>query len=215
MTHITLSDLDPLITSHSLLQHPFYRRWSTGSLTVQDLQVYAKEYYHFVRRIPAMVERVRDRASDTELRERIEMNRREEEDHVELWARFAKSLGIDRAELDAHCPSDATRQAVDRIAASVEGSFDAGVASLYALELELPAIAQTKMQGLTEFYGLSSADAQAYFEEHLAEEKHLAVWRSVAVEVEQGTEAASAALAGQHAVLDAVCVLRGIPCHCS
>ena len=46
-----------------------------------------------MKRIPGVVERVRDRAANKKLQAQINENVVEEQEHVELWKRFAKSLG--------------------------------------------------------------------------------------------------------------------------
>ena len=84
---------------------------------------------------------------------------------------------------------------------------------MYALEVELPKIAQTKMDGLKQWYGLESEDARIYFEEHLKEEKHINVWRQAALGAD-ALEAADASLTAQNTLLDAVCEERGLAMVC-
>lgn len=208
-----LSQFDSLIASRSLLKHPFYQKWSKGELTLKDMKVYAKEYFHLVERIPGMVASVRDRAKDRNLKTMIDRNVREEQHHVELWKRFAKSVGVTENELSEYQPSAIVRSAVQNLEQTCQGTFSEGVAAIYALELELPAIAKTKKEGLCDFYDLTSEDAQIYFDEHLNEEKHLDVWRSMPIEgdLEQATESS---LDAQNQVLDGVCKICGIEMDC-
>jgi pyrroloquinoline-quinone synthase len=172
--------------------------------------VYAKEYFHLVERIPGIVARVRDRVSDRKLAGRIDENMHEEQEHVELWKRFAKSLGISEQELMAHVPSQKVIDAVHSLEVVAEQGSDEGITCMYALEAELPKIAQSKKDGLCKFYGLTSEDAQIYFDEHLKEEKHLEVWRTFEVDEVKAEPAADTSLTAQHLVLDAVCDARGI-----
>lgn len=207
---INLSQFDSVIQSRSLLQHPFYLKWSKGELSLADLQVYAKEYFHLVEHIPGIVERVRDRVTDPALRARIERNIKEETEHVGLWRRFARSLGINESDLVTHVPSKKVQDAVKALEAVAEKSTDEGIAAIYALECELAKIAKTKKEGLTAFYNLTSEDAHIYFDEHLHEEEHLKVWRLFPVNEKTATTAVDTSLTSQHAVLDAVCEARGI-----
>ena len=210
----TLTSLHDLIATQSLLKHPFYQKWSKGELTKEDLAFYAKEYFHLVERIPGIVARVHERATDAQSRLKISGNIMEEQEHTKLWKRFARSLGISEKELLAHVPSMKTQQAIRSLEKTCEESFEAGVAAVYAIELELPKIAETKKQGLSDFYGLTSEDAQIYFDEHLKEEEHLQVWRSMPMEACDLTEAARTSMAAQNQVLDAVCEGRGISMDC-
>ncbi len=216
-----LSALDPVIAARSLLKHSFYQKWSKGELTLEDLRVYAKEYFHLVERIPGIVERVRDRVSpsgdlrrDRDLQNRIDENMREEQEHIELWKRFAKSLGISEGELVAYQPSSAAKEAVRSLEQLAEQGAEEGIVCMYALEAELPKIAQTKKDGLCNFYGLTSEDAQIYFDEHLKEEKHLELWRAMEVDQLPAFAAARTSLTAQNQLLDAVCTLRGISMEC-
>jgi pyrroloquinoline-quinone synthase len=209
----TLTALDALIASRSLLLHPFYVRWSKGELTLQELQIYAKEYYALVTRIPGIVAKVLEKAPAAK-KGAIAQNVLEETEHIELWERFAKSLEISKEELVTYQPSDDVMSAVRSLEEAAERSYEDGVVAIYALERELPAIAQTKKEGLLRYYGLSSPDAQAYFDEHLGEEKHLAVWRDVSVNDEQAFASAEVSMAAQNKVLDGVCHAAGIPLLC-
>jgi pyrroloquinoline-quinone synthase len=209
---IQLSSYDALIHSRSLLKHPFYVAWSKGELTLEDLRHYAKEYFYLVEHIPAIVARVRDQVTDPELRARVQQNVEEETEHVGLWKRFARSLGINESDLIAHQPSSKTVEAVANLERIAESTMDEGIAAVYALECELAQIAETKKQGLTEFYNLTSDDAHVYFDEHVLEERHLQVWRMFPVDERMADSAVATSLTSQHAVLDAVCEARGIAC---
>ncbi len=46
--------LDARIAKYDLLRHPFYKAWAAGELTREDLQEYAREYYHHVEAFPAI-----------------------------------------------------------------------------------------------------------------------------------------------------------------
>ena len=209
-----LSELTTLIASMSLLKHPFYQKWSKGELTLGDLKVYAKEYFHLVERIPGIVARVATRIRDQELQRRVRENMVEEAAHVELWKRFAKSLGISEAELLDHSASQKVQDAVRSMETLAELGMEQGIVSMYAMEAELPAIAVTKKDGLCRFYGLDSEDAQVYFNEHMKEEKHLAVWRAFEVDQYSAIAAAETSLTAQNQVLDAVCEACGISMAC-
>jgi pyrroloquinoline-quinone synthase len=209
------STLDAIVAARSLLQHPFYLRWSKGELTLDELRIYAKEYYHLVRAVPTIVASVcvRARVIHPAMVPAIERNVREEREHIVLWERFARSLGIAVEELRQHVPSASVREAVEALEAAADRTFEDGVAVMYSMEVELPKIARTKKEGLLRFYGLSSADAHAYFDEHLREEEHLQVWRSCSVASEQ-RETAHLSMEAQNRVLDGVCAAAGIAMQC-
>lgn len=212
----TLKQFDDLIASQSLLKHPFYVKWSAGELTTDDMKAYAKEYFHLAKRVPAIVERVRDRAIERrpDMVDVIEHNLEDETMHIELWKRFAMSLGISETELLEYKPSAKVQKAVEGLVKGAEGTFEEGVATMYALERELPEISQTKKDGLCKFYGLTSEDAHIYFDEHLKEAKHINVWLNVDVSEKEAEASVRRSLANQNQVLDAVCDVAGIEIEC-
>ena len=46
--------LDTRISKYDLLCHPFYKAWSEGKLTREDLREYAQDYYHHVEAFPSL-----------------------------------------------------------------------------------------------------------------------------------------------------------------
>ncbi|MDA1208658.1 MAG: iron-containing redox enzyme family protein [bacterium] len=213
---VTVEAFDDLIASRSLLLHPFYVKWNAGELSMDDMQVYAKEYFQLAKRIPGIVGRVLERAGDRNpaMKAMIAENMKEEQEHVELWKRFACSVGVSNEELENYVPSAKVHEAVSELEAVTEGTFEDGVTAMYAMEKELPAIAQSKKDGLCKFYALTTEDAHIYFDEHLGEEKHLRVWMTVDLNESTAKIAAEKSLSAQNKVLDAVCDLAGIDMDC-
>jgi pyrroloquinoline-quinone synthase len=214
MTPYTL--IEQTVQSKTLLAHPFYLRWSKGELTLDELKVYAKEYFFLAAAIPAIVAEILERipAPQAPMRDFIEKNMEEEEEHALLWERFAYSVGVTEEELRAYEPSQKTKDAIQSLLAQAAKSFDDGVITMYAFECELAKIAQTKKEGLLAFYGLTSSDAHAYFDEHVKEEEHLKVWRQIPVASDDIAAKASVSIDAQHKVLDAVCDACGISMVC-
>jgi len=63
------------------------------------------------------------------------------------------------------------------------------VAALYAYESQVPEIAATKVDGLKKFYGVTQAEALAYFAVHEETDKaHRAAWRAWLEEHASGDE---------------------------
>ena len=214
-----LTAFDHLIQSKSLLTHWYYeQKWNNGELTLDDLKIYAKEYYHLVKRIPGVVSRVRDRALERgevgEFLSHVNENIEEETEHIALWKRFAKSVGVTEQEIESYEPTEKTKKAVAMLEELADSSLEDGVAMMYAVELDLPAIAKTKKDGLCKHYGLTSDDAHVYFDAHLNEEEHFVVWQGVAVDKEKALAAVEKSLAAQHLLLDGVCEASGFEKDC-
>ncbi len=197
--------IDKEIESRSVLKHPFYQAWSNGQLSIDALRGYAKEYYYLVKHIPSMVESIARSNSSKD----IQTNLKEEKEHVELWVRFANSLGISKDELEAYEPSKKVKDAVSTMLKLV-GDYIQGVAAMYAYEAELPKISSTKLEGLIKYYNLDSEDATEYHKVHsIVDVRHAAVWRSILKdaredEAESIYNAAVSSLVAQNLLLDGV-----------
>ena len=170
--------IDKMIEERSLLKHPFYQLWSDGELELDSLAGYSKEYFQLVKAVPSFMTSIINQAPETVLRELVE-NQQEELSHIKPWIKFAGALGTPDNLLENYHGLEKTRKAVS-ILASLMNSYEEGVCAMYAFEKEIPKISQIKLDGLAEFYGISSAEATEYFKLHTeADIRHAAVWRKI------------------------------------
>lgn len=200
--------VDAEIERRSLLKHPFYKMWSEGGLTRENLAGYSMEYFQLVKAVPGMVSNVASLAPARRVGA-IKGNLDEERTHIQPWIRFAGSLGVARKTLEEYHGADATVASVETMNALTTSSFEEGIAAMYAYEKQLPKISRSKIDGLKKFYGLDSKDATEYFELHEeADVRHAALWAScITRSVSHGDEimsAVSRSLSAQNALLDSV-----------
>ncbi len=168
--------IDEMIEERSLLKHPFYQMWSDGKLSLDSLTGYSKEYYQLVKSVPSFMTPIIEQAPDS-LKSELTSNQEEEIQHIKPWLRFASSLGVDEKELEHYAGLPKTIQAVSQLS-SLMNSFEGGSCAMYAFEKEIPKISQVKLEGLAEFYGISSEQATEYFKLHTeADIRHAAAWR--------------------------------------
>ena len=187
--------IDGMIEQRSLLKHPFYETWSAGELTQEALAGYSKEYFQLVRSVPSFMDKIIGNApgsaphGDAAIGELIS-NRQEEFEHIEPWAVFAGRLGVSRDELESYDGLAKTRKAVSDLDGLMGPTYEGGAAAMYAFEKEIPKISQTKLDGLSEFYGIGSdGDATRYFRLHVeADIRHAASWRNIMLEGHPGGE---------------------------
>jgi pyrroloquinoline-quinone synthase len=200
-----LHRLDDARERWNVLRHPFYSRWSAGELGEQELAFYAGEYRHAVVALAEASEAAAD-GCDRELRSELAAHAREERAHVELWDRFADALDaeLDREPLpETLACARAWRAASDALE---------GVALLYAVEANQPAISQTKLEGLRDHYGLPPTDgATAYFtlhaerdHEHAAQSRTMLEERAADLDSDRLAQLAEDALQGNWLMLDGV-----------
>ena len=170
--------IDQMIEERSLLKHPFYEMWSDGKLTLESLTGYSKEYFQLVKAVPNFMAPIIEKAPSSEIDELV-ANQQEESDHIKPWIRFAGALGVSETELMQYEGLPKTQQAVSNLA-ELMTTYEGGSCAMYAFEKEIPKISQTKLEGLAEFYGMSSQDATEYFKLHTeADIRHAAAWRHI------------------------------------
>ncbi len=142
--------LDLNVSKFNLLKHPFYQAWSAGTLPVDALRTYAREYGAFISLLPRAWETLRDPETADEERE-----------HAELWDSFASAL-------DTRVTGEASLPEVQALAAAADRLFAdpiSAAGALYAFEVQQPATAQSKLDGLKTHYTLP-AGVEPYFEIH-------------------------------------------------
>ena len=166
-----LRGLDKVIEHHAMLKHPFYQSWAEGKLSKETLTKYAKQYYAHVRSFPMYVSGVHSHCDDISTRQMLLENLIEEErgedNHPELWLRFAEALGVTRDEVQSAELLPSTRQSVETFRKLTQSdNYLEGVAALYGYESQIPDVARTKREGLKKFYGLEDARAVSFFTAH-------------------------------------------------
>ena len=170
--------IDEMIEERSLLKHPFYQMWSDGKLSQESLAGYSKEYFQLVKAVPSFMTPIIEQAPNFVVSELI-ANQQEESDHVKPWIDFAVELGVSEDELMSYTGLTKTRKAIFDLN-ELMNTYEGGACAMYAFEKEIPKISQTKLDGLAEFYGMTSDEATEYFKLHTeADIRHVASWRNI------------------------------------
>ena len=159
------------IAERSLLQHPFYQAWSEGTLELERLQDYARQYYHFERAFPRFLSAIHARTESPAIRQLLLDNLWDEEhgerNHPALWLEFAAALGVSRDEVESAEPHPQTAALIEHYAEVAEKApVPEALATLFAYESQAPAIAWAKIKGLTEHYDLLPEQFE-FFSVHL------------------------------------------------
>jgi len=156
-----LRRLDEQRSAINVLEHPFYERWSAGALSSAELSCYAGEYRHAVSALALASEQAAESAAEPE-RSGLRRHAEEEAAHVALWEQFERA--VDAAPSSG--PSLAGTQACVRAWTAGEDLLER-LAVLYAIEAGQPQISSTKLQGLSDHYGLrEQSPATEYFSVH-------------------------------------------------
>ena len=198
--------LDARIEKYDLLCHPFYKAWSAGQLTRNDLREYAQDYYHHVESFPSYLAALGMRLDEGELRRAVLANMCDEKGvdgrpgrdsvpHSDLWLDFAEGMGSSR-NLEWHTPVPEIRQLIRHFhQVASEGTPEDALAAFYTYESQVPRIAKEKERGLREMYGADDKTC-GYFSLHVtADVYHSNVWRKqLEKRITEHPETADAAL---------------------
>jgi pyrroloquinoline-quinone synthase len=180
-----LDKIDNDIVEKHLLKHPFYLAWARGELSKEALTDYAKQYYHHVAAFPTYLSAVHAKCDDQPTRKQILSNLIDEEagspNHPELWKRFASALGVDDVDLAKMEKQSETKDLIDTFrSVCSSGSTTEGLAALYAYESQIPAICESKIDGLKKHYGFNDPQGYEYFSVHIeADKEHSAAERQM------------------------------------
>jgi pyrroloquinoline-quinone synthase len=204
-THQFFQQLDARIAQFDLLCHPFYKAWSAGELSRQDLREYARDYYHHVNAFPTYLAELGMRLEESELRRAVLANLADEKgwddetgkspEHAQLWLDFAEGMGASRS-LRGHQPVAEIKDLMSFFhCVASEGTPEEALAAFYAYESQVPRVAREKARGLREMYGANDKTS-GYFTLHsTADVYHSQVWRhQLARRLEQNPQEAGPAL---------------------
>jgi pyrroloquinoline-quinone synthase len=171
-TALTLeARINRVLEEKSLLKHPFYTEWTKGTLSRERLQEYARQYYHFEVAFPRFLSAIHARTDSAEIRQLILDNLWDEEhgerNHPVLWLEFAKALGVAADEVKhARIRPETAALIAHFNATSQKAPLAEAMATLFAYEGQVPAIAWQKIKGLTEHYGFQPKQFE-FFSVHL------------------------------------------------
>ena len=183
---------------------------------MDDLRVYAAQYYHFEAELPTLLSAVHSRCGDREVRQAILDNLWDEEhgqaNHRALWLDFCEALGLGRGEPEVTQPLPATQTMLETYRTLCRHcTFQEGLAAVYAYEVQVPAVMVEKVRGLKDHFGIMDEASLRFFEVHsVLDEDHSdrereGILEHTSPELEPSVEAAlQQALDGWWGFLDGV-----------
>ena len=180
-----LNQIDNDIADKHLLKHPFYLAWTRGELSKEALTDYARQYYHHVAAFPTYLSAVHANCDDQATRKQLLNNLIDEEagspNHPELWKKFARGLGVEEIDLARTEKQPETKMLIEAFRSVCgQGSTAEGLGALYAYESQIPAICESKIDGLKKYYGFASPKHYEYFSVHIeADREHSAAEREM------------------------------------
>jgi pyrroloquinoline-quinone synthase len=163
-----------------LLDHPFYRRWEAGEVTVGELADYAGQYRHFENYVPGFLGALVASLPEGPGRDLVAANLADElgdpVPHVELFERFAAAVGAPVTE-----PSPAMAELLGVHDDLLARSARHGLAGFLAYESQAADVADRKADGLKRHYGLDQ-DAVSFWAHHAEVDVRHAEWARQALD---------------------------------
>jgi len=199
--------LDRATAKRRLLDHPFYRAWAAGDLSLDDLGFYSTQYWRQVETFPAYLRNLAKRLPESGARSSVESNLADEidGDHAGLWQAFAERLGRSASELESADIEPETTACVD---AFIEGtrrrSVAFGLGMIYGYESQTPEVATTKVDGLRAFYGVEGSATEYFVLHGELDVEHARELAEVIGEVAGDEESLAEAEAGARAGAEAI-----------
>jgi pyrroloquinoline-quinone synthase len=162
--------LNKKLDEYHLLKHPFYKSWNEGKLTRKIIKDYAEQYYQHVKAFPRYISATHSLCEDIEKRkillENLQDEENQEKDHPKLWKNFAVAMGAKKEEIDSVKKEKFTKELIENFFKNGRASYAEGLASLYTYERQIPEIAETKIKGLKNHYGVTSKEGLEFFAVH-------------------------------------------------
>ena len=162
--------LNKKLDEYHLLNHPFYKSWNEGKLTREIIKDYAEQYYQHVKSFPRYISATHSLCADIEKRKILLENLQDEEnrdkDHPKLWRNFAFAMGSNKKEIESVKEEKFTSELIENFFKNGRASYAEGLASLYTYERQIPEIAETKIKGLKNHYGVTSKEGLEFFAVH-------------------------------------------------
>ncbi|MGH9017313.1 MAG: TenA family transcriptional regulator [Acidimicrobiales bacterium] len=165
---------DDVLRSRRLLSHAFYRRWEQGTLVLGELAAYAAQYRHFEAALPVVLERIVAALPEGDARRLVQANLDDErgrpEPHLALFDSFATAV-----EAEGAAPTPATTALVDLYLTLADTAPVAALSAVAAYEVQAPAIAASKADGLRRRYGLG-AEGTRFWDVHAGVDEAHGSW---------------------------------------
>jgi pyrroloquinoline-quinone synthase len=171
--HVLERELLRSLAGRRLLDHPFYRRWEGGELSLAELGAYAGQYRHVEAALPSLLRTIAGGTGAGPARDAVLRTLADEvgpPSHLDLFDGFASAV---EARPDSPTAATAALLATQRRRAA-EGPVP-GLAALLAYELQVPEVAASKADGLRRHLGLDAA-ATRFWDLHAGLDVEHAAW---------------------------------------
>jgi len=165
--------IDAVLADRLLLSHPFYQRWTAGTLTREELTAYAGQYRSVEATLPTALGAIiadLNGSAKVLVQANLDDELSNPAPHLDLFDQFAAALGADLVE-----PTPATAHLINTYATAAERSGAFGLGVLAAYEVQAAEVATSKADGLRTNYGVDD-HGTAFWDVHASLEVEHGNW---------------------------------------
>jgi len=165
--------IDVILAERLLLSHPFYQRWTAGTLSREELTAYAGQYRSVEATLPTALAAIiadLDGPAKVLVQANLDDELSNPAPHLDLFDQFAAALGADLLE-----PTPGTANLIATYATAAERSGAFGLGVLAAYEVQAAEVATSKAEGLRANYGIDAAGT-AFWDVHASLEVEHGNW---------------------------------------
>jgi pyrroloquinoline-quinone synthase len=174
------TEITNALDGRRLLDHPFYRRWERGEVSMDELADYAGQYRHFEAYLPEFLSELAGQLPDGTAKDLVNANLADELGdpiaHVELFGRFAEAVGAS---------DDLATRATTALLEAYQGLLTEGpiaaLAGFCAYESQASEVSRSKAAGLRLHYGMDDT-AVSFWEHHAQVDEQHSNWARFALE---------------------------------
>lgn len=164
--------IQEVIGEKHMLNHPFYQVWSKGELTKEELADYLAQYFYLEAAFPRFMSGLHARTMDETMRQKMLENLIHEEhgpnNHVAQLVRLAEqSFGMTKAQILEIGPNEKTQAIIKAFEEATQSKdIEEGLAAMIVYKQQVSDVAQTKLEGLKDHYGVTDERALEFYTTH-------------------------------------------------
>ena len=185
-----LNEFNTKLQELCMLNHDFYKiLWNEGKLSNDDLKYYAQQYYFIEENFINCLQLANNIYSfHNKFTKIINENIKDEtghgdanKSHLKLWLKFCKFLNTNEKEINCLGTNQDIKLIINEVKTLITQSLPSAVGLFYSYEHQIPAIADSKINGLIKHYNAKeNSEELTFFNEHKkADVWHTAQWEKI------------------------------------
>lgn len=164
--------IEKTIGEKHMLNHPFYKTWSQGDLTKEELADYLAQYFYLEAAFPRFMSGLHARTLDENMRQKMLENLIHEEhgpnNHVAQLLELAENaFGMTKERIMEIGPNEKTKEIIAAFEEATQSEdIQEGLAAMIVYKQQVSDVAETKLEGLKQYYGVTDEKTLEFYTTH-------------------------------------------------